>query len=118
MKPMIKKYFYILLFIFSFSSFCATAQDLKGSSDFGKNQEQPNLEGLSIYPNPTNSGKIFISSKSLAEKKIEIFDVLGKRVLETITSNKEVNVSILKPGVYIIKVKEGDASVTRKLIIN
>lgn len=118
MKPMIKKYFYILLFIFSFSSFCATAQDLKGSSDYGKNQEPSVLEGLTIYPNPTSTGKIFISSKSIAEKKIEIFDVLGKRVLEAVTSNKEVNVSALKAGVYIIKVKEGDASVTRKLIIN
>jgi len=29
-----------------------------------------------------------------------------------------LNITNLNPGVYIIKIKEGDASSTRKLIIN
>ena len=51
-------------------------------------------------------------------KKIEIFDVLGKKVFETISASKEINVSALTAGVYIIKVKEGEATATRKLIVN
>jgi bifunctional pyridoxal-dependent enzyme with beta-cystathionase and maltose regulon repressor activities len=51
-------------------------------------------------------------------KKIEIFDVLGKKVFETISASKEINVSSLTAGVYIIKVKEGEATATRKLIVN
>lgn len=116
--PMTKKYFYIILFLFTFISFQASAQESKGGFGNGKKQEQPSIEGLTIYPNPTNTGKIYISSKSTADKKVEIFDVLGKKVLETVTSTKEVNVSALSSGVYIIKIKEGDASATRKLIIN
>lgn len=108
---MVKKYFYIIILIFSFSSFSVFAQD-------GKRQEQPSIEGLTIYPNPANTGKIYITSKSNLEKKIEIFDVLGKKVIETTVTNKEVNVSALSSGVYIIKIKENDASATRKLIIN
>jgi Secretion system C-terminal sorting domain len=43
--------------------------------------------------------------------------VLGKKVLQTQLTSKELNVSSLSPGVYIIKVEEGDASATRKLIV-
>lgn len=111
--PMLKKYFYIFLFMVSLISFNAVAQEGNGS----KKQEQPAIEGLTIYPNPSGIGKIYITSKSTAEKKIEIFNVLGKKVLEIISS-KEVNISALSPGVYIIKIKENEASTTRKLIIN
>lgn len=76
------------------------------------------IEGLTIYPNPTNTGKINISSKLSLEKKVEIFDVLGKKVFETITTTKEINISTLNPGVYIVKIREAEASATRKLIIN
>lgn len=108
---MIKKYFYIFLFIFSFLSVSVQAQE-------GKKQEQPVIEGLTIYPNPTNTGKIFVTSKSMSEKRIEIFDVLGKKVFEATTIHKEVNVNSLSAGVYIIKIKEEEISVSRKLIIN
>ena len=112
----IKKYFYIILigaFIFSANVY---SQDTKGNTT-NKSQET-SIEGLTIYPNPVNTGKIYISSKSSIEKKVEIFDVLGKKVFETISTTKEINISALNPGVYILKIKEGDASATRKLIIN
>ncbi|BCY28052.1 T9SS type A sorting domain-containing protein [Flavobacterium okayamense] len=112
--PMVKKYFYIFLLMVSFNSLSIVAQE-SGSI---KKQDPPTIEGLTIYPNPSGIGKVYISSKSTSEKKIEIFDVLGKKVLETVTSGKEVNISSLSPGVYIIKVKENEASATRKLIIN
>uniref|UniRef100_UPI004048B707 T9SS type A sorting domain-containing protein n=1 Tax=Flavobacterium sp. TaxID=239 RepID=UPI004048B707 len=51
-------------------------------------------------------------------KKVEIFNVLGKKVLETVITSKEVNIGQLEAGIYIIKIKEGDASATRKLIVN
>ena len=107
---MIKKYFYIILIFSVLFTF-------EGYSQVNKSQE-PTIEGLTIYPNPVNSGKIYITSKSSLDKKIEIFDVLGKKVLETVTSTKEVNISNLSAGIYIIKIKEGDSSATRKLIIN
>ncbi|NJM78633.1 MAG: T9SS type A sorting domain-containing protein [Flavobacterium sp.] len=113
---MIKKYFYIILIgtlLFSVDTF---SQEQKNYSTT-KSQE-PTIEGLSIYPNPVNTGKIYISSKLALEKKVEIFDVLGKKVFEAIVTNKEVNISALNTGVYIVKVREGDASATRKLIIN
>lgn len=111
----IKKYFYIILIGALMSSANLYSQEPKGSNS---NKTQETIEGLTIYPNPVNTGKIYITSKSALEKKVEIFDVLGKKVFETISTNKEINISALNTGVYIVKIKEGDASATRKLIIN
>jgi hypothetical protein len=111
-----KNYTFILLLLLVLGSFSVQAQESK-STTTSKTQE-PIIEGLTIYPNPTNSGRIYISTKLALDKKVEIFNVLGKKVLETVITSKEVNVSNLTAGVYIIKIKEGEATATRKLIIN
>lgn len=97
-------------------SFGLQAQENKFS--VATKTQEPTIEGLSIYPNPVNTGKIYITSKSSLDKKVEIFNVLGKKVLESVITSKEVNVSNLTAGVYFIKIKEGEATATRKLIIN
>ena len=111
-----KKYFYTI-FLFTVLFYLNIPAKKRKSSIATKSQE-PTIEGLTIYPNPVNSGKIYITTKSSLDKKVEIFNVLGKKVLETVITSKEVNVSNLSAGVYIIKIKEGDATATRKLIIN
>ncbi|RZJ36357.1 MAG: T9SS type A sorting domain-containing protein [Flavobacterium sp.] len=98
-----KHYIFILFFCLLTASL--TAQEGKPS------------DGLSFYPNPVSNGKIFITSKSSLEKEVTIFDVLGKKVLQTVINSRELNVSNLSPGVYIIKIREEDATATRKLII-
>ena len=112
---MIKKYLYLTLFTLLLSA-SIRAQDEKDSSFGAKSQEQP-FDNLSIYPNPVGNGRIYITSKSSSPKDIEVFDVLGKRVLVTTIVTKELNVGALTPGVYIIKIKEADLRATRKLII-
>lgn len=113
---MVKNYTYIIYLFFILFSFSALAQENK-SFGASKNQE-PTIEGLSIYPNPVNNGKIYITTKSSMDKKVEIYNVIGKKVLEMVVTSKELNISMLEAGVYIIKIKEGEASATRKLIIN
>lgn len=111
-----KKYSYIIFILSVLFSFSLQAQENK--SVITTKTQEPTIEGLSIYPNPVNSEKIYITTKSSLDKKVEIFNVLGKKVLETIITSKEVNVGNLSAGVYIIKIKEGEATATRKLIIN
>ncbi len=110
---MTKKYLYIIFFIFSFVTTNVVAQEGKS---LAKSQETI-IEGLSFYPNPVTNGKVYISSKLNADKQITIFDVLGKKVLQTLLTSRELNVGSLSPGVYIIKIEEGEATATRKLII-
>ena len=70
-----------------------------------------------MYPNPVSNGKVYISTKNDSDKEIIIFDLLGKKVLQTMLSTRELNISNLIPGVYIIKINEDNATATRKLIV-
>ncbi|MDD5150558.1 MAG: T9SS type A sorting domain-containing protein [Flavobacterium sp.] len=111
---MVKNYFYITLLLAFFYSGNLSAQETKQQP---KLQETASIEGLNLYPNPVSNGKVYISSKNDSSKEIIIFDVLGKKVLQQMISSKELNIANLYPGVYIIKINEGDASATRKLIV-
>lgn len=111
---MAKNYFNIIILLAFFFSLSIFAQDTKQQP---KLQEATSIEGFSLYPNPVTSGKIYITSKNDSNKEVIIFDVLGKKVLQSTMSSRELNVSSLSPGVYIIKINEGDSSVTRKLIV-
>lgn len=109
-----KNYILILILSLFFLTFETNAQEIKSNAT---NSQEPTIEGLSIYPNPVSNGKLYITSKLGLEKEIQIFDVLGKKMFDIKTSAKEINISTLNSGVYIIKIKEKEAVATRKLII-
>ena len=68
---------------------------------------QNSINGLNVYPNPVTSGMFYINTDSNDLKSVSIFDVLGKQILKTRTSNA-VNVSALTSGVYILKSQKMD----------
>lgn len=108
-----KKLYYIpFLFLLLIIS-SAKAQDVKQQSKI----QEATIEGLSLYPNPITNGKVYIATKNDSEKEIQIFDVLGKKVFHTQLNTRELNISSLSPGVYIIKIREEESTATRKLII-
>ena len=111
---MAKIYFYIITLLVLLFSLSVSAQETKPQP---RTQETATIEGLSLYPNPVSNGKVYISTKNDLDKEIIIFDVLGKKALQTTISSRELNVSNLSSGVYIIKINEKEASATRKLII-
>jgi hypothetical protein len=79
--------------------------------------KQNEIAGLNMYPNPVTNGNLYISTDSSSAKSVEIYDILGKQVLNTKVSNNTVNVSNLKGGAYIVKIDEDGKTATRKLII-
>jgi hypothetical protein len=109
-----KNYFYITILLVFFFSLNLRAQEVK---QVPKQQESSIIEGFSMYPNPVSNGKVYISTKNDSNKEVIIFDLLGKKVLQTMLSSRELNVSNLQPGVYIIKINEENATATRKLIV-
>lgn len=70
-----------------------------------------------IYPNPTNLGYVNISSKNNAKMDVSVFDILGKQVIKETIKNNRLNTSKLNAGVYILKVAQDNASITKKLVI-
>ncbi len=78
---------------------------------------QNQIAGLSINPNPVSKGVFYVNTTANETKNVVIVDLLGKQVLNTITSGNEINVSNLNAGVYIVKVTEEGKTATRKLVI-
>ena len=75
------------------------------------------IEGFSFYPNPTNLGYVNISSKNSARMDVAVFDILGKQVLNKTVRNNTLDVSGLTSGIYIMKVSQENAIITKKLVI-
>ncbi|RDY59494.1 T9SS type A sorting domain-containing protein [Flagellimonas nanhaiensis] len=82
-----------------------------------ENQAGSDIDGFKLYPNPVTYGKVYIETAHNAPKKILIFDVLGTQVLQTTIIGRELNLSSLGKGVYILRVYEKDRVATRKLIV-
>jgi hypothetical protein len=106
-----KNNYFFSLILSLFLSLVTFAQEGKN------NVKNSDSSEIGIYPNPATQGKIFITSKNTLSKEIKIFDTLGKVILETTISNKELNISNIQPGMYFIQIKESSVVVTRKLII-
>lgn len=88
------------------------------SISYGQNSKaNGDIDGFKLYPNPVTNGKVYINTTDNAPKKILIFDVLGTKVLEATLLGKELNLSDINPGVYVLRVYEKDKIATRKLII-
>ncbi|MDP5157888.1 MAG: T9SS type A sorting domain-containing protein [Flaviramulus sp.] len=111
-----KKYYF--LFFFIIIAFFTT-QNGVAQNNADANLINKNIEGLSIYPNPVSSGKTFIniSSRFNLNKKVEFYNVLGKLIFSINLSDKELNISNLSKGVYILKITENNITETRKLVI-
>jgi Secretion system C-terminal sorting domain/Lamin Tail Domain len=87
------------------------------TNDFALSTNDFTANDFKIYPNPTSTGFIDISSNNNAAMKVTVFDVLGKQVINQMVSNKRLDVSNLNTGVYIMRVTQDNASVTKKLVI-
>ena len=73
---------------------------------------------FSIYPNPVHDGIFNIQGVNSENINVEIFNVLGKKVIELKQIDyKTINVNMLQSGVYLVKINQNNQSITQKLII-
>ncbi len=72
---------------------------------------------FAVYPNPATKGYVNITSKVSGAKNILIFDILGKQVVKTTLNSDRLDISALNSGVYILKIEQGKASTTKKLVV-
>ena len=80
-------------------------------------EQQTDIEGFILYPNPVTQGKVTILTAKNLSREITVFDVLGKPVLHKVLRGNVLDVSGLNTGVYIIEVTENTKTVRRKLVI-
>ncbi len=79
--------------------------------------DQFNATNFSVYPNPSNTGFVNITTTTNAPVNVVVFDILGKEVISKTIQNNTLNVSNLKAGIYILKLNQNEATITKKLVI-
>ena len=70
---------------------------------------------IAMFPNPA-SDQITISTGVNIAMNVSIFEITGKKVIETTTANP-IDVSALASGVYVVQVADATSSTTAKLVI-
>lgn len=105
----------------------ADATSTFGSGDFGTpgavndnsaalGIAENKIEGFKIFPNPTNGSFINITTANNTPKNIQVYDMLGKKVIDQEVATK-LNIAALQTGIYIVKVTENNLSATKRLIV-
>lgn len=84
------------------------------------NESFDNELDVLLYPNPSKNKLVNMKFSSDGMKKIEIFDVTGKRLLKTETEQMlfEKNLNNFSSGIYFVKIYSEEQSVIKRLIIN
>ena len=86
-------------------------------NDLTLSSNEFNVNSFSIYPNPTNTGFVTISSTTNDVMNVQVFDILGKEVKNEVITNNTLDVSSLTTGMYLVKITQNNASSTKKLVI-
>ncbi|MEO8235115.1 MAG: LamG-like jellyroll fold domain-containing protein [Flavobacterium sp.] len=75
------------------------------SQDFNQNDLK-----VSLYPNPAN--EVLNIETDLDVKSIEIYNIQGQKVMSS--TQKQVNVSALASGMYMVKIKDSENAIATK----
>jgi hypothetical protein len=77
-----------------------------------------NFYTIGIYPNPISKSAQYlnIQSKSSLPMNVIIYNVVGIQVDKQNIVNNLLNVSKLNTGMYLVKITQGDRTITKKII--
>lgn len=80
------------------------------SSTFNRNK-------ITIYPNPIQTDILYLKSDDNSLFKVEIFDFLGRKIVEKDKVIDRISISDLAKGNYLIKILSKNGTQTEKLIV-
>lgn len=96
---------------------CTTTTSIVlGNEDF-------ELNDFALFPNPNNGNfNLQFNSNSGRDINVDVYDISGKLVFEnkydaTSRFDKQIALNNVTTGIYIMKVNDGDKTITRKLIV-
>jgi ELWxxDGT repeat protein len=74
---------------------------------------------LQIFPNPNPGNFTLLSSGRIIDGTISVFDIAGKLIHEQAMEGNSVNIVLPSPakGVYLLKLKSGDAVITKRITV-
>lgn len=74
------------------------------------------LEGVSLFPNPTN-GVLRLSTAYSGAHTVEVMDLLGARVLnQRLLGNGTIDLSSVAKGIYLVRVSNSQGSMVQRVV--
>lgn len=95
-------------------------QPVPDTSTIGIVKHNYNLESLIIYPNPSKGQITINTGKEICKTKIEVLDIFGQVVYseELFMSTKNIDMNNLANGVYFVRVRNANKTMSRKVLLN
>lgn len=75
-----------------------------------------NIQGVTVYPNPATSVLNILVPNAMPINNITVTDVTGKKVINQLGADKQVNVQGLAAGMYIVQITSGNQKFVQKFI--
>jgi len=75
-------------------------------------------DDFTLFPNPAKESYVNISSEINGIRKVSVFNVLGQQVMNTFLTSDRLDISKLNRGIYFVEIENGQATTTKKLVIN
>ncbi|GGZ43477.1 hypothetical protein GCM10008088_00500 [Mesonia mobilis] len=69
-----------------------------------------------LYPNPVSGNILNVRMNDARETAYQIFDMMGKKVLQGNLSSSTIQVNGLSSGVYLLKLNDGQKEIVKKFI--
>ena len=81
--------------------------------------EDVSVQGISIYPNPASDFLDIQIDVSNPDASISIYNIQGKAMISQslLGVNTKIDISVLNPGVYIMRIKLNQDLLIRKLVV-
>ena len=94
---------------------------LTGSTTLSTNDTV--FEKFDVWPNPINDQlNVAIQSQSSDDVFVTVYDILGKRIInEKLNFSNDfykgtLNVESINPGIYLVKITQGNKQSVRKIV--
>lgn len=81
------------------------------------------IDNFNLYPNPNKGNfNIHFTSNNTSDLKVLVFDLSGKQIFERVyrnepKSNKNIQLSNVQTGVYLLKIINDDIETVKKIVI-
>ncbi len=92
----------------------STMNIVEGSAALAVNEEL--LNKVTINPNPVNNELVITTNENLENSVISIFDIQGKKVLNSYFESNTINVEKLDSGIYFLRIFNNNKEVKLKFI--
>jgi hypothetical protein len=95
---------------------CTSATSLAVTITTLANQEFE-LDSIKIFPNPSKTNFVTITSSVHEDIDVEVFDMFGKHILTQKVKYNILDISDLNSGIYLLKISQKEKTTIKKLMV-